>query len=323
MEIGSFIELDLRNSGEFHIGSNVVRLNAARAGIFHACMLYNVRKIYIPYYQCPTVTTFLLKKNIEIVYYNIDTEFKPLVDSNESDSAFLLVNYFGILSTEFINSIAANYKNVIVDNSPAFYSIPSPNCFSIYSPRKFFGVPDGCYVIGDKLENNSLTYPQDYSSDSAAFLFKRIEKGCNAVYAERMKNEERIDNADILQMSGLTKALLANINYTEIAEIRKRNFLYAHELYKEVNLINPLQFIDESCVPMVYPLIIENSEIVKYLAENKIYTGRWWNSVLKMVDTNSVEANLSKFMIPLPIDQRYSETEIRYVAELIFNFIKK
>ncbi len=323
MEIGSFIELDLRNSGEFHIGSNVVRLNAARAGIFHACMLYNVRKIYIPYYQCPTVTTFLLKKNIEIVYYNIDTEFKPLVDSNESDSAFLLVNYFGILSTVFINSTAANYKNVIVDNSPAFYSTPSPNCFSIYSPRKFFGVPDGCYVIGDKTQNNSLTYPHDYSSDSAVFLFKRIEKGCNAVYAERMKNEERIDNADILQMSGLTKALLANINYTEIAEIRKRNFLYAHELYKEVNLINPLQFIDESCVPMVYPLIIENSEIVKYLAENKIYTGRWWNSVLKMVDTNSVEANLSKFMIPLPIDQRYSETEIRYVAELISNFIQK
>ncbi len=322
MEIGSFIELDLRNTGEFYTEKNVVRLNTARAGIFHACMLYNVRKIYIPYYQCPTVSAFLQKKDIEIFYYNIDNEFRPLINTNEIDSAFLLVNYFGVLSSEYINSIAGNYKNVIVDNSPAFYSKPIPNCMSVYSPRKFFGVPDGCYVVGDMTENQQLNYLQDFSSDSAAFLFKRIEKGCNAVYAERMKNEERIENSDIMQMSDLTKALLANINYTEITEIRKRNFLYAHELYKELNLINPLQFMDAGCVPMVYPLVVENVDIVGQLSENKVYTGRWWKNVLNFVAEDSFEALMSKYMIPLPIDQRYSETEIQYVSQLIFNFIR-
>jgi hypothetical protein len=323
MEIGSFIELDLRNTGEFYAENNVVRLNAARAGIFHACKLFNVRKIYIPYYQCPTVSAFLQKQDIEILYYNIDSEFRPLINTNEIDTAFLLVNYFGILSSEYINSIADNFKNVIVDNSPAFYSKPTFNCISVYSPRKFFGVPDGCYVIGDKTINNQIKYPQDFSSDSAAFLFKRIEKGCNAVYAERMKNEERIDNSDIMQMSELTKALLRNIDYNSIAETRKKNFQYTHDLYKSINLINPIQFQDTDCVPMVYPLVIENSEIVKHLTENKIYTGRWWNSVLRMVNSDSVEAYLSKYMIPLPIDQRYSETEIQYIAQLIFNFILK
>lgn len=322
MEIGSFIELDLRNTGEFYTEKNVVRLNAARAGIFHACMLYNVQKIYVPYYQCPTVSAFLQKQDIEIVYYNIDTEFRPLIKTNEIYSAFLLVNYFGILSSEYINSIAGKYKNVIVDNSPAFYSIPNSNLISVYSPRKFFGVPDGCYVIGDVTENQQLNYPQDFSSDSAAFLFKRIEKGCNAVYAERMKNEERIDNSDIMQMSSLTKALLANINYSEVAEIRKRNFLYAHELYKEINLINPLQFMDASCVPMVYPLVVENADIVGQLSENKVYTGRWWKNVLNTVADDSFEAMLSKYMIPLPIDQRYSEIEIHYVSQLIYNYIR-
>lgn len=322
MEIGSFIELDLLNTGEFYADKNVLRLNAARAGIFHACTIYNVRKIYLPYYQCPIVNSFLKKKGIEAVFYNIDKEFKPLINRNENDSAFLIVNYFGILSTDYIQLLAQNYRNVIVDNAPAFYSKPTTDTISVYSPRKFFGVPDGCYVITDKVVTKP-DYLKDFSSDTAVFLFKRIERGCNAVYVERMKNEERIDNSDIMQMSDLTKALLNGINYNKIAEIRKINFFTAHDLYKDINLIDPLQFIDNDCVPMVYPLVIENLEIVKYLVENKVYTGRWWNSVLKNADSNNFETFISKYMIPLPIDQRYSEKEIKYIAQLIFNFIQK
>lgn len=322
MEIGSFIELDLMNTGEYYTNKNILRLNAARAGIFHACTIYNVSKIYIPYYLCPTVNNFLKKKGIETVFYNINKEFKPLIYRNENDSAFLLVNYFGILSADYIRIIARNYRNVIVDNSPAFYSKPISDTISVYSPRKFFGLPDGCYVITDK-DVSKPDYLKDFSSDTAAFLFKRIERGCNAVYTERMKNEERIDNSDIMQMSDLTEALLNGINYNKIAEIRKRNFFTAHGLYKDINLIDPLQFIDNDCVPMVYPLVIENSDIIQYLAKNKIYTGRWWNSVLKNADSNNFETFMSTCMIPLPTDQRYSEKEIKYIAKLIFNFIKK
>jgi hypothetical protein len=322
MEIGSFIELDLLNTGEYYADNNVLRLNAARAGIFHACVLYNVRKIYLPFYQCPTVNAFLQKKGIETVFYNIDKDFKPIINRNDNDTAFLIVNYFGVFSAANILSIAGNYHNVIIDNSPAFFSKPTIDSISVYSPRKFFGVPDGCYVITGK-DVSKPYYPKDFSSDTSAFLFKRIERGCNAVYKDRMKNEERIDNSDILQMSDLTKALLNCINYNRIAEIRKRNFFTAHELYKDINLIDPLKFIDDDCVPMVYPLVIENLEIVNYLVENKIYTGRWWSSVLKNTDSQSFEAFLSKYMIPLPVDQRYSETEINYISQLIFKFILK
>jgi len=63
MEIGSFIELDLNDSGEYHSGDlNRARLNAARAGIYHSCRLYHCSTVYIPYYLCPTVKAFLLKR---------------------------------------------------------------------------------------------------------------------------------------------------------------------------------------------------------------------------------------------------------------------
>lgn len=39
MEIGSFLELDLRDTGELFNGSEVCRLNLNRAGIYHCCRL--------------------------------------------------------------------------------------------------------------------------------------------------------------------------------------------------------------------------------------------------------------------------------------------
>ena len=313
MEIGSFLELDLRNSGEFYTGNNVVRLNSARAGIVHACLLYNVKCIYIPYYQCPTVGLFLEKNGIQVYRYSLNENFQPEIETNDSTSAFLLVNYFGIFSGKHLQSISKNFKNVIIDNSQAFYNQPISNCLNVYSPRKFFGVPDGCYVIGDNILNNS-NYQQDESSDTAAFLLKRIEKGCSQVYSERMLNEERINKSGVLQMSKLTHSLLSAIDYETIAQKRRQNFLFAHELYKSINLINPLLFFDDYSVPMVYPLVLKNKNIVKQLSEIQIYTGRWWNYVLNETEVDSFESFLSQYMIPLPIDQRYSQNELQFVA---------
>ena len=323
MEIGSFIELDLRDTGEYYAGEEVVRLNAARAGIYHACKLYGVNKIFVPYYQCPTVSEFLSRHGIEVVNYAIDKNFEPKADENANNSAFLIVNYFGILSSSYLSTITHRYKNVIVDNCPAFYNSPLEKVYNVYSPRKFFGVPDGCYVIGSNVGDSHLEYSYDISSETAGFLLKRIEKGCNKVYSERMKNEERIDNSGILQMSELTRSLLSGVDYEIVADKRTRNFNFAHELFQTINLIDPLKFFDDGCVPMVYPLVIKQREMVKLLAEKQIYTGRWWNYVLSNVSEDSFEAFLSTYMIPIPIDQRYGESEISYVAKTIFELLNQ
>ena len=48
----------------------------------------------------------------------------------------------------------------------------------VYSCRKFVGAPDGAYVVGKYAHKSVEEYPQCYSSDTAAFLLKRIEYGC-------------------------------------------------------------------------------------------------------------------------------------------------
>lgn len=324
MEIGSFLELDIEKSGEYFPDNDyVARLNSARAGVYHSLQIMQCNEIYIPYYQCPTVNSFLSKKGVKIHKYFLNKAFEPQLDGQVERSAVLLVNYFGIFSNVFFKNILKEFQNVIIDNGPAFYNPPIEGCFNVYSARKFFGVPDGCYVVGPNAIDLTNEYLLDYSASTAGFLFQRYEIGCNASYQERMRNEERIDNSDILRMSYLTRALLGGINYQRIRDIRRKNFQYAHEQCKSVNLLNVSINYDDSCVPMFYPLVVENDSLVEELAKNQIYTGRRWNSVLNEVKGDTFEAWLSRYMVPLPVDQRYGSSELDKVFEAVFKILGK
>lgn len=322
MEIGSFLQLDINPFGEYFTGnSHVARLNSARCGIYHSLRLYNCSTIYIPYYLCSTVSDFLTRKGIMIKKYSISSRFEPQISSIESEAAILIVNYFGILSQETLIRIKGNFDKVIFDFCPSFYSEPIKGCYSVYSTRKFFGVPDGSYVIGEKAEKYTEEYKQDLSAHTSGYLLKKIESGGSASYSERMKNERRIDRSDILRMSELTSALLKGIDYQRIRAKRRENFEFAFKLFAGINLMNPEEFISELSIPMVYPLLIEDATIVDKLREKQIFTGRWWNHVLKEVPEDSFEAWMSKYMVPVPIDQRYGEHELKYIFNEITDLL--
>lgn len=320
--IGSFLELDSHFSGEYYNDEkySIVRLNTARAGIYHAIISLGCRKVLLPYYECFTVRDFLKNKGIEISYYHIDEHLEPVLPTNELDTAIVIVNYFGIFSTERMTSVSSKYHNVIIDNAQSFYSIPIKRTISVYSPRKFFGVPDGCYVIGDHLAGTDH-YEKDFSSKTAGFLFERIEFGCEEAYRSRMINEERLEHSDILKMSVLTKYLLGGIDYTTIQKKRRSNFVYAYDIFKQYNIF-PYETLESarnnsSVYPYVYPLVIEDSELIKKLIAKKIFIGRWWNYLIKEVNSDSIEYFLSAYMLPIPIDHRYGKRELDIILDII------
>jgi len=317
MEIGSFLELELADTGEyFHGETNIARLNTGRSAILHSLRLMQISSIHLPYYLCPSVKGFLIKNGIEVIPYRITDSFEPILKQNEKSTSVLIVNYFGIIPQSIIIDISSRYFNVIIDNCPAFFCSPLPETFNVYSSRKFFGVSDGSYIVGPSASIGTMDYNQDSSSDTSAFLLKRIEKGSSAVYAERMENENRLDQSDVLQMSGLTRRILQSINYDLIKVKRLENFNYASRLFKKYNQFNPENLMDSNCVPMVYPLVIEDDNLMNKLKNRGIYTGRWWNSVLNDVPESSFEAYMSRFMIPIPIDQRYGKTELDFISKV-------
>jgi len=322
MEIGSFIELEFRKGHEYYTGNNVARLNSGRAGIYNAVRILGCDTVYLPYYQCKTVQEFLNKKKLRVEYYGIDSEFNPTLTSSRGNAAIVLVNYFGMMSNNRMSELAEKYENVIIDNSQAFFAKPIEECMNVYSARKFIGVPDGAYVIGNNATKHIDEYDQDYSSDTSSFLLQRIEYGCEGkTYEARMVNEHRIDAADIKKMSKLTHAILDGTNYDFIVNKRKENYETACHLFDGINMLNARMCYDNDCVPMVYPLVVENDGILPKLLENKIFQGHWWSYLLNEVKRDSFEYWLSRYIIPITIDQRYGKEELKLTFKNIKDFL--
>ncbi|MEG1294239.1 MAG: hypothetical protein RSD33_08565, partial [Clostridium sp.] len=259
MEIGSFIELQFPDSGEYYSQyKDIARLNTGRAAIWHATRVLECNTIWIPVYQCDTVRDFLLKKGMFVKYYNIDEKFNPIDIIQEKKQAVLLVNYYGVMSKKRMEALSKCYMNVIIDNSQAFFSEPINECMNIYSCRKFIGVPDGAYVIGKNAESHVKEYDKSFSSDTALFMLQRIEYGCEGkAYQSRILNEGRINTEDCMQMSKLTQTILAGINYDDIKMKRRKNFEIVSSSLDNVNCINATRYYDCDSIPMVYPLVIE------------------------------------------------------------------
>ena len=319
MEIGSFLELQLPKGREFYNQeADIARLNTGRMGIWHAFRVTGCKRIWIPIYQCDSIRDTFEKKEVEICFYHQDKEWNPLDIDAREDDAVLLVNYFGIMSNERMVELAKSYKHVIVDCAQAFFCSPVVEALTVYSCRKFVGVPDGAYVVGKNAHKFVEEYPQCYSSDTAIFLFKRIEYGCEGKgYEARCLNEHRIDTEDCMVMSKLTRALMDAEDYSYNRQKRIKNFAYVHQLLEGINQINPTRYMDEETVPMVYPLVVEDDGLIQKLFAAKHFQGHWWSYICEEQPKDSFEHWMSRYVIPITIDQRYGKKEMDYLINVI------
>ena len=321
MEIGSFLEFQLPKGREIYKQEiDIARLNTARMGIWHAFRLTGCKRIWIPIYQCDSIRETFEKKGIEMCFYHQNKDFNPIDIEEREGDAVLLVNYFGIMSYERMLALAKPYKHVIIDCAQAFFCKPIEGALTVYSCRKFVGVPDGSYVLGKDAHKHVYDYPQCFSSDTAVFLLKRIEYGCEGKgYEARSLNEHRIDTEDCMKMSKLTRAILDGTDYEYIKDKRRENFAIAHKQLGSINKLNPLQYYDENTIPMVYPLIVEDDELIQILFKAKHFQGHWWSYICDEQPVESFEHWISRYVIPITIDQRYGREELEYLANIILN----
>ena len=98
----------------------------------------------VPYYLCDSIVNLLQKNNIDITFYHIKMDFTPENNIKLRTGEYLfVVNYYGQLTKKMQGKLKSQYKNIILDNTQAFFDKPLKNVDTLYSFRKFFGVPDG------------------------------------------------------------------------------------------------------------------------------------------------------------------------------------
>lgn len=314
-EIGGYFELELNKGQHYH--QNFLRLNTARNCFEYILRARQCCKVYIPYYTCQVMLEPINLLGISYEFYHIDEKLEPIFDKSlQQNELFLYTNYYGIKNNTIKKLISAFGDKLIVDNSQAFYDEPHPNIDTFYSARKFFGVPDGAYLCTSKIVD--IQMEEDISIDRLSHLVKRIEMNAGKGYADFASNDKALNNQPIRKMSKLTSALLGNIDYSEAKKRRIENFQYLHTLLKEKNLFC-FEDSDYTC-PMVYPFYTEDDTLRKKLIDNKVYIATYWNNVLEWTPTNSIESRLVKNLLPLPIDQRYTFTDMDTIKRIIDSY---
>lgn len=309
-EIGGFIELEKNHLPMMH--SKAIALNSGRSCLAYLIKINQIRKIYIPYFLCDSVVQICQREHVEISYYHIGKDFLPENIQLEKGEWLYLVNYYGQLENDLIYKYVTSYSRVIVDHAHAYYQKPLENVYTLYTCRKFFGVPDGGFLYCDVDESHLL--PVDESFERMHFLLGRFERSANEFYNEYVDNNRKFAYESIKHMSKLTDNLLRGIDYNYVKEKRTENFSYLNSNLKNINLleVKPIEG------GYMYPLLIEGgARIRKILQKEKIYIPLLWPHVLESCSMSSLEYKMAVNILPLPIDQRYDLNDMDYLIRRI------
>lgn len=311
--LGGYFELEINDLGSVY-HDLAIAVNSCRNALEYILLANSYNKIYLPYYTCDVILQPINKIGIEYEFYHLDDSFFPIIDIVEDNSVLLFVNYFGIMKSKAL-VLQNKFKNLIMDNAHAFFSPPIKGLSTIYSPRKFFGVPDGGFVYSSRKLNFDLDF--DKSIDRTSHLLTRIDCDAETGFELFKNNEKLLNNLPLMKMSKLTNKLLRGLDFDFIREKRNKNFNFLHKQLRDRNRLTPI--IEEDIIdgPLVYPFWTNNISLKKRLIENKVYCATYWPNVKSLCKKGSLEVNLTNELINLPIDQRCNDKDLFEILKFI------
>lgn len=315
-EIGGYFELELSRKSSFPHSEGIC-LNSGRNALEYILInLPCLKRLWIPYFTCNVVLEPLEKLHIPYSFYRVNERLEVGEELNLQEGEYLLVtNYFGIKDS-YLRDLAKRYNyQLIVDNAQAYFCDPIAYVPTLYSPRKFVGIPDGGIAI---FENGSDAnqYQIDKSFQRCSHLLKRYEVGASGGYADFKVNSHALVGQPIQRMSALTRALLSNIDFKAVKERRLTNFSYLHKALSDKNKLEIASLSDFAC-PMVYPYYTDDASLRQRLIANKVFVATYWPNVLDWCKPGELENELVNKILALPIDQRYKREEMNFIIKLL------
>ena len=197
-EIGGYFGLEQLKSDEYY--KDLISLNCGRNSLLYLLKTKKIKKIYLPYFLCSAIRNSLAANNCEFDYYKIDDEFMPIFNKKlDADEYIYIVNYYGQISNEKVISLNKQFEKIIMDNTHAFFQKPILGVDTIYTCRKFFGVPDGAYLSTNIILDEDIE--PDVSKDRMVHLLGRYEGLASDYYKYSRKNDESLNRESIKYMS--------------------------------------------------------------------------------------------------------------------------
>lgn len=313
--IGGYFELELPQRGK-NLYPDAFKYQSARAAFLAVLRAYMPKRVWLPKYICDAMLTPLQMEKIECVWYELDSQMAVSGEVHlETNDLLVYVNYFG-LHNKNVYDLLRRFpsQQVVLDYSQSFFDSPTKAVLAtIYSPRKFFGLPDGGLLVS-KL-TDAVAPEQDKGSIARSLhLLKRLDGSAEEGYADYQLAEQSLSDCEPKQMSRFTERILDSVNYDLVRNIRYENFLYLH---LELGNINQFEIdLEEIVAPLCYPFITNDPALRLRMNANRIFVPVYWVDALDRVG-NEWSEKMIKNLLPLPVDQRYRREDMKRIVSII------
>lgn len=316
--IGGYFGLDLPDHGDPF--PTAIKYQSGRAALRAVLESANIVHVSLPAYICDSVIRAVVDSGATVETYRLDDSLYPrnLPSTFGDNDALLYVNYFGLCDANIGRLLGAiPHDHLIVDNSQALLSAPTDALATIYSPRKFVGVPDGGLVMTSAV---AVSMPDDEDIGSIGrirHLFASM--AClppHDGYDNFVKAESSLGDTRPLRMSRLSRRMLAGIDMTCVEKRRRANFTALAARLDNYNLHRAE--LGARTVPLCYPLVVgwEVERLKKNLIEKRIYLPTYWLEARSRV-SDGVEHRLINCCLAIPCDQRYTPDQMSCLADEI------
>lgn len=312
--IGGYFGLEVAGDRrECH--ADALRFQSARAAFLALLRAQQPAAVWVPWYLCDSMLEPLQTTGTTLKRYALGHDL-GCPDVEPGDGEWLLyVNYFGICDRHVDDVLARHPRTrVVIDNAHALFSAPRDCLATVYSPRKFVGVPDGGYLVTQA----AVPMPDDVDDGSlgrSKHLLTRLAAGAEAGYAEYAAAEASLRWQAPRRMSPLTQRLLADIDYDSVRARRAANFRFLHERLGHRNRLAIR--VDDDAAPLCYPFLGAPAGLRDMLRARRVYTPTYWPDLSDSPDMPAFERAMPEATLFLPCDQRLSVAQLAPLTHLL------
>ncbi|RXQ97440.1 hypothetical protein EO244_00700 [Ancylomarina salipaludis] len=297
------------------------------------------KRLFVPEYYCYEVIDSIKSTGIEIVLY----PDYPLANDNaliedikfREGDVLLRMNYFGLRNFRDNSTIDAI---VIEDHSHDLFSdwaYKSNADWCVASLRKTIPIPDGGILWSTKNDISCIEEPISNSDHAKLSEDRCLAMNMKKMYLDSVGNVDKKGFMEIFRrtemklgsckcpaLSSVSKEIIKNIpisivkkkydNYSRLAKILS---LEKCTILKGENHASPFSLV------LLFNSMDDRNAIREALIKNKIYSAVLWE--IKSEKANHDIISFSQRMLSLPIDFRYSESDIFWMSQIVNNELLK
>lgn len=293
-------------------------------------------KVLLPEYICNSVID-CFAHNYPITYYALNPDLSINMDDllSKIDNQVLyiyVIDYFGSIQNQSyadVKQISDKFGCVIIEDTThsIFSRKKTIGDYCICSLRKLLPIPDGGVLYSPNKHEFNTNLPKFMANRKiAAMVLKNLYlsgtlESKDAYRKIFVDEEQRLDTLhNVLLISDISAFILSNIDINEVISRRKRNY---HLLQDKIGIDSFMQVKDTDC-PFSFVVQMENRDIFRqYLIKHDIYCAVHWPIENQELLHIQHARTLSQHLISLPIDQRYGEKEMCYLAATVNNYTGK